>query len=99
MCWSPFAAGTFRAQPPGTFPHLRLIYIAISLFSEHFEAQEANLSGQEDLSGGLAHGSLSGVGSMFLRTEILETEVFPGPRGKRCFSDCFVTLEKLSRPL
>ncbi len=38
------------------------------------EAKEANLSGQEELSGGLANGQLPGAGSMFPRMEILGTE-------------------------
>ena len=73
MSWSEFASGTLRTTPC-TFPHLLLIYIAVSLFSEHFEAKEANPLGQGDISGGLAHGQLPGAGSMFPRMEIPGTE-------------------------
>ncbi len=34
------------------------------------EAKEANLSGQEELSGGLAHGQLPGLGSIFPRIDL-----------------------------
>ena len=40
----------------------------------HNPGWEANPLGQGDISGGLAHGQLPGVGSMFPRMEILGTE-------------------------
>ena len=33
--------------------HLILTWVAISLFPEHFEAKEANLPGQDEVSGGV----------------------------------------------